>query len=397
MTVFRLICLILMAALKLFGVYFTAAALFTVLPRREFLPAPYRTRFAVLAAARNEEGVIAGFVESVRAQNYPAELFDVFVVPNNCTDGTEGAALAAGAEIIRCRGLVAGKGEALHQAFEQLMGRGYDAFVVLDADNTLAPDYLARLNDAFAAGARVCKSRMRTANPLASPVAGCYALFNSSVDLVWNRPRAALGLSAKLVGTGFAVRREVLEELGGWNTSTIAEDCEFASRLAQAGIRVTWVPGAVNYDEAPTDFLVSLRQRKRWISGIMQVGKLRLGELLRADCPAPKLRFDMVMFLLLPFSQGIGALLGAALLLTGGPAALPAFLIGLPLAYLGGVGAGAALALCGGYDLAGMVPAILFFPIFTASWAPVQVLSLFRDTRRWVPIAHRGAVPAAVK
>lgn len=397
MAVFRLICAILLFALKVFGVYFTVAALFTVLPRRRSFPAPYRTRFAVLAAARNEEGVIANLVKSVKAQNYPAGLFDVFVVPNNCTDGTEEAARAAGAEIIRCHGPVAGKGDALHQAFARLMGRGYDAFVVLDADNTLASDYLARLNDAFAAGARVCKSRMRTANPYASPVAGCYGLFNASVDLVWNRPRAALGLSAKLVGTGFAVAREVLEELGGWNTSTIAEDCEFASRLAQAGIRVTWVPDAVNYDEAPAGFAVSLRQRKRWISGIMQVGRLRLRELWRAECPAPKLRFDMTMFLLLPFSQGIAALLGAVLLLTGGPAGLPVFLGGLALSYLGGAGAAAVLALYGGYDFAGMLPAILFFPVFTASWAPIQVLSLFRDTRRWIPIVHRGAVPAAVK
>ena len=96
MAVFRLICAILLLALKAFGVYFTVVALFTVLPRRRFLPAPYRTRFAVLAAARNEEGVIANFVESVRAQNYPPDLFDVFVVPNNCTDGTEAAAAAAG-------------------------------------------------------------------------------------------------------------------------------------------------------------------------------------------------------------------------------------------------------------------------------------------------------------
>ena len=397
MAAFRLICAVLLFALKAFGVYFTVVALFTVLPRRSFFPAPYRTRFAVLAAARNEEGVISGFVRSVKAQNYPADLFDVFVIPNNCADDTEGAALAAGAEVIRCSGEIAGKGDALRQAFARLIGRGYDAFVVLDADNTLAPDYLARLNDAFAAGAEVCKSRMRTANPYASPVAGCYGLFNASMDLVWNRPRAALGLSAKLVGTGFAVKREALEELGGWNTSAIAEDCEFAAQLAQAGIRVAWVPDAVNYDEAPTDFAVSLRQRKRWISGIMQVAKLRLGEMLRADCPAPRLRFDMVMFLLLPFSQGIAALLTAALLLTGGPAGLAALLAGLALSYLGGVGAGAVLALCGGYDLAGMVPAILFFPLFTASWAPIQVLSLFHDTRRWVPIAHRGAVPAAVK
>ena len=59
------------------------------------------------------------------------------------------------------------------------MDKGYDAFVVFDADNTLAPDYLARMNDAFAAGAMVCKSRTRAANPTAGAVAGCYGLYNA--------------------------------------------------------------------------------------------------------------------------------------------------------------------------------------------------------------------------
>ncbi len=396
MAAFHFLLTVLLFGLKVFGVYFTVMAAFTLLPHRKFRPAPYRTRFAVLTAARNEEMVIANFVRSVKAQNYPAGLFDVFVVPNNCTDDTEGAALAAGAEIISCRGCVESKGDALHQAFEQLMGRDYDAFVVLDADNTLAPDYLARMNDAFAAGARVCKSRMRAANPYASPVAGCYGLFNAAMDLIWNRPRAALGLSAKLVGTGFALRREVLEELGGWNTSTIAEDCEFAAQLAQAGIRVTWVPGAVNYDEEPLDFATSLRQRKRWVSGIMQVGRRRLGELWAGECPNSKLRFDMTMFLLLPFSQAITALLTAAFLLTGG-AGLPTALGGLALSCLGSVGSAVVLTLYGGYDVRRMLPAILFFPVFTLSWTPLQVLALFHDTRRWSAIAHRGAVPAAAK
>ncbi|MFR1260574.1 MAG: glycosyltransferase [Oscillospiraceae bacterium] len=68
------------------------------------------------------------------------------------------------------------------------------------------------------------------------------------------------GLSSKLVGTGFAVHRSVLEQSGGWNSATIAEDAEFAAYLAETGTRVWFVPEAVTYDEAPASVRVSLRQ-----------------------------------------------------------------------------------------------------------------------------------------
>ena len=386
--------------LKVFTLYFALVAVFA-LKRRAHRPrtAP-GIRFAVIAAARNEEAVIGNLVRSVLEQDYPSELRDVYVVPNNCTDRTGDAALAAGAQLLLCQGRVSGKGDALRQAFAQLMDRGYDAFVVLDADNTLSPDYLARMNDAFAAGAMLCKSRTKAANPTASGVAGCYGLYNTCFDLIWNRPRAACGLSAKLIGTGFALRREVLEALGGWNTATIAEDAEFASQCAQAGFRVEWVPEAVNYDEEPTSFLTSLRQRKRWCSGIMQVARRRLAPLWRDKCPSAMLRWDMTMFLLAPFAQALSGLLLLAGILAGLGEALftakPLLESLLPIAapavlYLVGSSIlAAALCLLGGYGLRGMAGAIVVFPFFMASWLPLEVVSLFKDTTTWQAVAHRG-------
>ena len=386
--------LVLSLCLKVFTIYFAAVALFTLRRRKQYPRTAPKTRFAVVVAARNEEAVIGDLVYSVLNQDYPPELRDVYVVPNNCTDFTEAAAAASGAGIIRCLGKVTGKGDALHQAFAQLLRKDYDAFVVFDADNTLAPDYLSRMNDAFAAGAMVCKSRTKAANPTAGGVAGCYGLYNTCFDLIWNRPRAACGLSAKLIGTGFAVRREVLEDLGGWNTSTIAEDAEFAAQCAGAGYRVSWVPEAVNYDEEPTDFLLSLRQRKRWCSGIMQVAKRKTAGLWRGSAPEPMLRWDMTMFLLAPFAQAVSALLMVCGLtsgvVTGDLTYLTLALCGAGLYVLGGMALAAVLALLGGYGLRGMAGTIVLFPVFMASWMPLQVISLFRDTKNWKAIAHQG-------
>lgn len=386
-------------SLKIFTLYFAAVALFALRRRKQYPHAAPVTRFAVVVAARNEEAVVGGLVRSILSQDYPAVLRDVYVVPNNCTDHTEQAAAAAGAEILHCLGPVSSKGEVLHQAFLQLLPKDYDAFIVFDADNVLAPGYLARMNDAFSAGAKVCKSRTRAGNPTASGVAGCYGLYNVIFDLIWNRPRAACGLSAKLVGSGFAVHREVLERLGGWNTSTIAEDAEFAAQCAGAGYRVRWVPDAVNYDEEPNSFALSLRQRQRWCSGVMQVAKQKLRWLWSAGVPRPMLRWDITMFLLAPFTQAVSALLLLCGLLAGAAcgdtAGLTVALCSLGLYLVGGMALGVALCLLGGYGLTGMTKAVLLFPVFMASWLPLQVISLFHDTKQWHQVAHRGQGTAA--
>ncbi len=391
---------ILSLCLKIFTIYFAAVAVFALKKRRRYPVSPAQTRFAVVVAARNEEAVIGDLVHSVLSQKYPARLRDVYVAPNNCTDFTEAVARAAGAEIIHCQGHVGSKGDALHQVFAQLAGMGYDAFIVLDADNTLAPDYLARVNDAVAAGARVWKTRTRAGNPTASGVAGCYGLYNTCFDVIWNRPRAACGLSAKLVGTGFGFTREVLERLGGWNTSTIAEDAEFAAQCAGAGYRVWWVPDAHNYDEEPTSFRLSLRQRKRWCSGVMQVARQEITRLWRRDVPKPMLRWDITMFLLASYAQALsGMLLLGSLVagaLEGDAQALVLASCTAGLYYVGGMALGVLLCLLGEYRLEGMTRTILLFPLFMASWLPLQILSLFKDTKKWHAIAHsgRGAVTA---
>lgn len=386
------IAIALTIALKAFTFWFFLTAL--LFWKR---PAPYarrapQTRFACLVPARNEEAVIGALTRSLRAQNYPDALYDIYVIPNNCTDGTEDAARAAGAKIFRCFDPVTRKGDALHEAVAWLLPRGYDAFCVFDADNVVHPDFLARMNDAILAGAKVAKARLLVKNPRASWVAGCYALYFTLNEVFFNRSRANLGLSAKLVGTGFAVHRDVLTRLGGWNTSTIAEDAEFSAQCAALGVRVWWVPDAVTYDEAPVSFRVSLTQRRRWCSGIMSTSERQLPRLLTPAPEANRARVaDAVFFLCAPFAQALSFV--PALLLVLGAAAqgmLEAWAALAGLSLLGALGgsllaAGALAALCAQKLSA---PGILLFPLFMASFLPLQILSLFCPAKQWKAIRH---------
>lgn len=108
------------------------------------------------------------------------------------------------------------------------------------------------------------------------------------------------------------------------------------------------------------------------------------------------------MFLLAPFAQALSGLLllAGALLrgLSGDGTGLLLGLGGLALSWVGGLLLGTFLSLAGGHGLRHMGKAILLFPLFTASWMPLQVISLFHDTKRWHVITHLGtASPAAAR
>ena len=112
-------------------------------------------KFAVMIAGRNEEAVIGELVRSIKNQDYPEELIDIFVIADNCTDNTAQVAEEAGAEVlVRNDRLVVGKSHALDFALNRIRvlygdcsGRtDYDAYFVFDADNVLDPGFVAAMN-----------------------------------------------------------------------------------------------------------------------------------------------------------------------------------------------------------------------------------------------------------
>lgn len=371
--------------LKGITLYTTIVGLCFLLPRQKYPKAAPHTRFAVLVAARNEENVIGELVGSLLRQNYPGDHYDIFVIPNNCSDDTEGAARRAGAKILPCLGEVHGKGDVLNQAFRQLMGK-YDAYCVFDADNIVHPDFLARMNDAIASGARAAKGRQMASNPYENWVSGGYDLYIESYNLMQNRAKSALRLSAKLVGTGFMVTDRLMQQLGGWNTSTITEDAELAAQCALRGVRIHYVLEAVTYDEQPTSFRISMRQRYRWSAGVQSVANRYVPRLLAKprwltwDQAA---NLSMIYVQLLALLPTLYALIGLRpmTILTTLAVALLSF-------WLSMTATGLFLCVTARRNPLKMWKGILMYPVFTASWYPLHFISLFKKPKRWTPIPH---------
>ena len=69
-------------------------------------------------------------------------------------------------------------------------------------------------------------------------------------------------------------------------------------------------------------------------------------------------------------------------------------LASLPLAWIGINLLAILLCVLGGYPIRRMWPTILLFPLFMASWIPLQLVALFVPVRQWHPIDHTGQASA---
>ncbi len=228
-----------------------------------------RRRFAVLVPAHNEETVIGRTLASLAALDYPRDQFDVWVVADNCDDGTGVVARAHGAHVEeRHDTTLAGKGHALAWLLQRLHERGeeYDGYLVVDADSVLSPNYLRAMDARLEVGFQAVQGYY-TVLPLHGTRAE--ALRGVALALVhYLRPAAkrALGLSCGLKGNGMCFAAP-LTARHGWPTSGLAEDVEFNLVLAAEGVRVAFAPEAIVRAEMPPSLRAASSQNRRWEAG----------------------------------------------------------------------------------------------------------------------------------
>ena len=233
-------------------------------------------RYAVLICARNEEDVIAQLISSIKNQTYPSDLVRIFVCADNCTDRTAEVAEDAGATVYeRFDTRRIGKGYALNFLLRQISLNYYpemfDGFFVFDADNILEPDYIAEMNKTFCEGYNIVTGYRNSKNYADNWISAGYSLWFLRESQYLNRPRYLLGTSAAVSGTGFLFSRKILERIGGWKYYLLTEDIEFTIDSVISGEKIGYCENAMLYDEQPTSFKQSVRQRLRWAKGYIQV------------------------------------------------------------------------------------------------------------------------------
>lgn len=242
-------------------------------------------RFGILISARNEEIVIKNLIDSIKKQTYDQSLLTVFVVADNCTDKTAQIAREAGAVVYERNNLKQiGKGYALEFLYENIVkdygDTAFDGYLVIDADNVLDPRYVEKMNQTFSDGYQVVTSYRNSKNYGDNWISAGYALWFLRESKYLNNSRMLLNTTCAVSGTGFLFDSAIIREVGGWKFFLLTEDIEFTVYNVVKGRKIGYSDAEL-YDEQPTSFKQSWRQRMRWTKGYIQVWGKFGGALLK--------------------------------------------------------------------------------------------------------------------
>jgi glycosyltransferase XagB len=236
--------------------------------------------FTILLPARHEEEVIQDTIQKVVELNYPRELVQVLVVIEAGDHGTIAKVEEKLAEL-RPQGVdhvqlltfadpPINKPHGLNVGLRRATG---DVVTIFDAEDEPHRDIL-----------RVVDTIMGEGDV---PVVQCgvqlmnyddhwFSALNVLEYFFWFKSRMHYHAAAGMVplgGNTVFMRRELLEQMGGWDQDCLTEDADIGVRLSAAGVpvRVVYDDGYVTREETPPSVGQFIKQRTRWNQGFLQV------------------------------------------------------------------------------------------------------------------------------
>ncbi|MDJ0332941.1 glycosyltransferase [Planococcus sp. S3-L1] len=274
----------------------------------------YYMPISIIIPAYNEETVIVDSVKALLQLDY--KLYEIIIVDDGSTDGTitqllnnfpfhridspvhrrvackkESATYEASIKNIHLKVILkenGGKGDALNMGINAAK---YPYFLTVDADSLLQNDSLEKIIQPFmmdetviAVGGmvRVAQSVEMTNGHVSnytmpwSPIIGMQVV---EYDRTFLASRILLDqFSGNLIISGaFGLyKKDIVVEVGGYKRKTIGEDMELVMRLHtfmlnnRRPYKISYVPEAVCWSQAPGSLKDIAKQRRRWHIGLFQ-------------------------------------------------------------------------------------------------------------------------------
>ncbi len=160
------------------------------------------------------------------------------------------------------------KPRAMNYALDFCQG---DIIGIFDAEDAPDPDQITVVARRFQQAPRnvAClQGILDYYNPTQNWLARCFTIEYATWFRTILPGMARLGLAIPLGGTTLYFRRDVLEELGGWDAHNVTEDADLGFRLARHGYRTEMVQ-TVTEEEANCRPWPWIKQRSRWLKGYM--------------------------------------------------------------------------------------------------------------------------------
>jgi len=400
--------------------YLARHYIFTVIVLRNFqkhkrrcavTDATYRPTVSILIPARNEEKVIGRLLQRMTELTYPKNKVQVIVVDDASIDNTGSIAehyskTCSVIKVVHVNKGEGGKGKAsaLNVGFKHSTG---EILLCFDADYFPQRDIIEKLAQEFIdpkVGA--VQGRVIVLNEPQNIVTRLVALERIGGYRIDQEARDCLGLIVQFGGTVGGFRRNLLEKLGGWDESILAEDTDLTFRIYLAGYKVHYVGDAECYEEAVETWNAYRKQRYRWAKGHMQCFFKHSLRVLKSSHLGFKEKIDGLLLLniyFMPVLVLLSFVIGVPLVFLQSSQWLAAFWISIPASLFSFVGnfapffeVGIGAYLDGRTRAQWLIPLLIFTFLYNILICTKAFLDLLlsriarKNSNIWTKTAHSG-------
>lgn len=228
---------------------------------------PRQFTFLVLYPAYNEDRVIVNSVHTFLGQYYPYKGFHVAVISDHMQPETNEKLAQLPITLLQPVFEKSSKAKAMQYALQQIQSE-YDYVVILDADNVVESDFLAKLNEVCNKGydAIQCHRCAKNSNNDIAVLDGVSEEINNTL---FRKAHNRIGLSSALIGSGMCFRYKWFKK-NVYKLSTAGEDRELEALLLRQRIHIHYEPDIHVYDEKVSNKDNFQKQRLRWMTAQIQ-------------------------------------------------------------------------------------------------------------------------------
>lgn len=279
--------------LAVYGIHSLILSILFLRHRKKKLPAPPTPQnwpaVVVQLPLYNERFVVERSIDAACALDYPSKNLTIQVLDDSADETTELARQRVDfhhrqgvqIELLHREERTGFKAGALAEGLKSAPG---EFIAILDADFLPPPDFLKRLIPYLLADPAVGMTQARWGhlNDVYSPITRGQALFLDGHFVVEQTARSRAGLLFNFNGSAGIWRRACIEDAGGWQGDTLAEDLDLSYRAQIKGWKLAYAPDTLAPAEIPPQIAAFEVQQYRWARGAIQVLRKLGGELWRA-------------------------------------------------------------------------------------------------------------------
>ena len=203
-----------------------------------------KENLAIIVYAHNNKKTLGNLVSELKSQDYPLNKYRVFVLLDNCNDGSQDLFVEENlVHVIDIKGVgTIGKDQAVATLLEKLTDNDYiDAYVFLDADRSIASNFLSIVNAALKKDSVISGETVMDMKYLGivDRIKAAYQKYHMNFI---RKARSLFGLAAMADSGVFIISRGIVDEIGDVDFKDVNTELKYSLLLSKIKCRCSYNP-----------------------------------------------------------------------------------------------------------------------------------------------------------